>query len=89
MCVFNFDVLVVQKCFEGVLLLDELVCCIEGVELGWKVVFVWVEMDSDKVGWIFYILLLGQCCGELCWIDFYIGVFVGELCGEGFFNLMM
>lgn len=50
----NPDVLVVQKRPEGVLPLDELVRRIEGAEPGRKVAFVWVEMDSDKAGRIFY-----------------------------------
>ncbi|MBG4763893.1 PepSY domain-containing protein [Pseudomonas aeruginosa] len=85
----NPDVLVVQKRPEGVLPLDELVRRIEGAEPGRKVAFVWVEMDSDKAGRIFYTPPPGQRRGESRWIDPYTGAFVGEPRGEGFFNLMM
>ncbi|WP_163069696.1 hypothetical protein, partial [Acinetobacter baumannii] len=65
------DVLVVQKRPEGVLPLDELVRRIEGAEPGRKVAFVWVEMDSDKAGRIFYTPPPGQRRGESRWIDPY------------------
>ncbi len=74
----NPDVLVVQKRSEGVLPLDELVRRIEGAEPGRKVAFVWVEMDSDKAGRIFYTPPPGQRRGESRWIDPYTGAFVGE-----------
>ena len=70
----NPDVLVVQKRPEGVLPLDELVRRIEGAEPGRKVAFVWVEMDSDKAGRIFYTPPPGQRRGESRWIDPYTGL---------------
>ena len=68
--------------------LDELVRRIEGAEPGRKVAFVWVEMDSDKAGRIFY-TAAGTAPRRVALDRSLHRGFRRRAARRGFFNLMM
>lgn len=81
--------LTVEKRAEGVLPMDELIHRIESAEPGKKVAFVWVTLDSDDAGRIFYTPKPGERRGESRYVDPYTAQFLPAPAGEGFFNFVM
>lgn len=81
--------LTVEKRAEGVLPMDELIHRIESAEPGKKVAFVWVTLDSDDAGRIFYTPKPGERRGESRYVDPYTAQFLPAPAGEGFFNFIM
>lgn len=81
--------LTVEKRAEGVLPMDELIRRVESAEPGKKVAFVWVRVDSDEAGRIFYTPKRGERRGESRYVDPYSAEFLPAPQGEGVFNFLL
>ncbi len=81
--------LTVEKRAEGTLPMDELIRQVESAEPGKKVAFVWVNIDGDQAGRLFYTPQPGQRRGESRYVDPYTADFLPAPRGEGFFNFVM
>ncbi|MCP8463805.1 sulfite reductase flavoprotein subunit alpha [Pseudomonas sp. ZM23] len=81
--------LTVEKRAGGTLPMGELIRRVEGAEPGKKVAFVWVKVDGDEAGRIFYTPKPGQRRGEARYVDPYTAQLLPAPRGEGLFNFIM